>query len=91
MRESTVEEYFDSQVRLSGGDVRKVEWIGRRGAPDKLAGWPNGNHGFVELKRPRGQVEAHQLREHTAMRRMGLPVAIVSTFAEVDEYVRRMK
>lgn len=91
MRESTVEDYFDSQVRLSGGDVRKVEWIGRRGAPDKLAGWPNGNHGLVELKRPRGMVEAHQLREHTALRRMGLQVDVISTFAEVDDYVRRMK
>lgn len=55
MRESKVEDYFDSQVRLSGGDVRKVQWIGRNGAPDKLAGWPNGNSGFVELKRPRAR------------------------------------
>lgn len=91
MRESKVEDYFDSQVRLSGGDVRKVQWIGRNGAPDKLAGWPNGNSGFVELKRPRGTAEVHQSREHTAMRAMGLRVDIVTTLEEVDEYVRRMK
>ena len=90
MRENTVEGYFDVRVRASGGDVRKVQWIGRNGAPDKLAGWPSGAHGFVELKRPHGRAEAHQAREHTAWRAMGLRVDIVATLAEVDDYVERM-
>ncbi len=37
MRESTVEDYFCARIKALGGEVRKVKWQGRRGAPDRLA------------------------------------------------------
>ena len=90
IRERPVEQYFIDAVHCSGGSTRKVQWPGYNGAPDRLAGWPNGRHGLVELKRPRGQAEAHQLREHTRLRAMGLRVDILDTREAVDAYVKEM-
>lgn len=89
-RERTVEQYFVSQVNMSGGAVRKIKWIGFDGAPDRLAGWPNGRHGLVELKRPRGMAEPHQIREHAKLRKMGFRVDIIDTKELVDAYVKEM-
>lgn len=36
MRESTIEKYLVKRVKEMGGEVRKVRWIGRNGAPDRL-------------------------------------------------------
>jgi hypothetical protein len=40
MRESTVEQYLVDRVKALGGEVRKVRWIGRNGAPDRLVMLP---------------------------------------------------
>lgn len=36
MRESTIEKHLVKRVKALGGEVRKVQWIGRRGAPDRV-------------------------------------------------------
>lgn len=36
IRERDVERYLVAQVKAAGGEVRKVKWIGRRGAPDRV-------------------------------------------------------
>lgn len=43
LRESDIEKYLVKQVKAAGGEVRKVQWIGRSGAPDRLVmldPWP---------------------------------------------------
>lgn len=40
MRESQIEKYLCDRVKELGGEVRKVQWIGRRGAPDRLVMLP---------------------------------------------------
>ena len=40
MRESTIEKYLVKRVKELGGEVRKVMWLGRRGAPDRLVMLP---------------------------------------------------
>jgi len=40
MRESTIELYLVEQVKALGGEVRKVKWIGRNGAPDRIVMLP---------------------------------------------------
>lgn len=40
MREATIEKYLVKQVKAVGGEVRKVQWIGRRGAPDRVVMLP---------------------------------------------------
>lgn len=36
MRESQIEKYLVKRVKELGGEVRKVAWVGRQGAPDRL-------------------------------------------------------
>lgn len=66
MRERDIEDYLKQRVKAMGGETRKVKWIGRDGAPDRLvmlpygwrcsfagAGRPSGlSTIWVELKRP---------------------------------------
>ena len=39
-RESDIEKYLCDRVKDLGGEVRKVKWIGRNGAPDRLVMLP---------------------------------------------------
>lgn len=99
MRESDIEEYLVKRVKELGGEVRKVKWIGRRGAPDRLVMLPftekeNRKPGepyalpqtlWVELKAPGEKAKPHQAREHERMRRMGQQVEVVDSIERVDE------
>lgn len=95
MRESTIENYLVERVKAMGGEVRKVKWIGRHGAPDRLVMLPGNGfsqmHGvnpytvWVELKAPGEKAKPHQIREHERMRRMGQRVEVVDSFERVDE------
>lgn len=60
-------------------------WVAHRGAPDRLIGF-DGTHAMVEMKRPKGpSAEAHQVREHEKLKRMGFRVYVCHTREEVDE------
>lgn len=96
-RERDIERYLVQQVKALGGEVRKVQWVGRRGAPDRVvmlrARHPRlvggkvadeRNTIWVELKAPGIPPEPHQLREHARMRRMGQRVEVVDSYAAVD-------
>jgi len=96
MRESQIEQYLVKRVNELGGEVRKVKWIGRRGAPDRLVMLPGdfGRFGedsapsrtiWVELKAPGEKAKPHQVREHERMRRMGQHVVVVDSIEGVDE------
>ena len=84
MRESQIERHLVKRVKELGGEVRKVQWIGRRGAPDRLAMQP-GRTLWVELKAPGEKAKPHQVREHERMRKMGQRVEIVDSCERVDE------
>lgn len=85
MRESDIEKYLVERVKALGGEVRKVRWIGRNGAPDRLAMLPGGRTLWVELKAPGEKCRPHQIREHERMRRMGQHVVVVDSFDGVME------
>lgn len=91
MRESTIEDYLVERVRVLGGEVRKVKWIGRNGAPDRLVMMPDRTV-WIELKAeglaalfPHTPHERQQHREHERMRRMGQRVEVVDSYQGVDE------
>jgi hypothetical protein len=84
MRESEIERYLVRRVREAGGQVRKVRWVGRRGAPDRLVLLPGRSETWVELKRPGGRTTVGQLREHEAMRAMGAHVVVIDSLLGVD-------
>jgi hypothetical protein len=68
VRESKIEKALVRRVRASGGEIRKVTWVGRRGAPDRLVMIPGRNPALVELKAPRGRLSKLQEREHEILR-----------------------
>ena len=84
MREREVEAYLVRRVKAAGGDTRKVKWIGRVGAPDRLvliSGW----HYLVEVKKPKGGIlESHQVREHKRLRDAGFRVYCAWDKEQVD-------
>lgn len=88
MRERDIERHLVKRVKELGGEVRKVQWIGRRGAPDRLVMLPDKlgrRRGFwVELKAPGEVPERHQEREHGRMKRMGEPVFVVDSIDQVE-------
>jgi hypothetical protein len=91
MRERDIEAYLVRRVKEIGGEVRKVQWIGRRGAPDRLVMRPPTSDRdyetlvWVELKAPGEKVKPHQAREHERMRCMGQRVEVVDSLERADE------
>lgn len=104
MRERDIEKYLVERVKALGGEVRKVQWIGRTGAPDRLVMLPSrrvpvDNLGaicqyhhartiWVELKAPGEKAKPHQVREHERMRAMGQYVVVIDSLEGVDEVLR---
>lgn len=87
MRESKVEDYLTRQVRMHGGLVRKMKWIGRHSATDQFIALFGIDY-LVEVKRPGKEPEPAQEREHTRLRSAGCRVRTVSTFLEVDKFIQ---
>ena len=104
MRERDIEKYLVERVKALGGEVRKVKWIGRRGAPDRLVmlpekdGWKRMYQDtgaptpplsvWVELKATGKKAEDYQLREHERMRKMGQRVVVIDSTEGVDELLK---
>jgi hypothetical protein len=94
LRERDIERHLVARVKELGGEVRKVQWIGRRGAPDRLVMLPPefdgdrqlcpGSATWVELKAPGEKPEPHQLREHERMRKMGQCVVVIDSLYGVE-------
>jgi len=95
-RESTVEEYLVEQCKAHGILTRKVSWIGRSKAMDRLLVY-RGKVVFAEMKGESNQAKfpsnAHeraQLREMNRFREQGADVRLVGTKAQVDALIAEM-
>lgn len=104
MRERDIENYLVKRVKELGGEVRKVKWVGRDSAPDRVVMLPHevfgpfkvpGRTTWVELKTPGGKAtfpknahERRQHREHERMRRMGQRVEVIDSFEGVEELLK---
>jgi len=86
LKESLIEDYLVKRVKELGGEVRKVRWINRNGAPDRLVLLKTPTRQiWVELKATGKIPEKHQVREHKRMRAFGLDVQVVDSIERVDE------
>jgi hypothetical protein len=90
MKESDIEAHLVQRVRELGGEVRKVKWIGRVGAPDRLVMLPPRDCEenptiWVELKAPGEKARPSQVREHERMRAMGQRVVVIDSIEGVEE------
>ena len=91
MLERDIEDYLIKRVKAMGGEVRKVQWLGRNSAPDRLVMLPRSNTVWVELKNPKTIVtfpadarERAQHREHERMRKLGQRVEVIGTLYQVE-------
>lgn len=84
MKESAVEEHLVNCVKMARGEIRKAQWVGRKGAPDRFVMLPGRTPFWVETKRPGGKPEPHQVREHERMRELGCTVLVLDTIEDVD-------
>jgi hypothetical protein len=95
MREADIERYLAKRVKAMGGEVRKVQWVGRRNAPDRLVmvpdtvnptscRWVPARSFFVELKAPGKKPRVGQLREIERMRECNLKVHVVDSLEGVE-------
>lgn len=93
MRESEVEKYLVKVVKSLGGECRKVKWIGRRSAPDRVVMLPFkgtsvfvGDTIWIELKCPGKGPTAAQRREHARMRKFGQQVFVLNSIGAIDKW-----
>jgi hypothetical protein len=89
MRESDIEDYLVEQVAKRRGEQRKVKWINRHGAPDRLVWIPGWSYPKMpELKAPGLPLKEHQKREHKRLKKMGIYCCKLDTFTDVDRFLR---
>ena len=91
MREREIEGYFVVEMLTLGHEVRKVKWIGRNGAPDRLVLLPEGRSLWVELKAPGGRLRPAQVREHERLRAKGQWVEVIDSIARVDALIEGLR
>ncbi|GAA5564801.1 VRR-NUC domain-containing protein [Acinetobacter seifertii] len=87
MRESVIEKRLVQCVEALGGEVRKVKWIGRNSAPDRIVMLPS-NTFWAELKAPNQKPTAAQAREHERMRKMGQRVEVIDSLERIEELLQ---
>jgi hypothetical protein len=83
-RERDIERQLVKAVKAAGGEVRKLMWVGRRAAPDRLVKLPDREPVFVELKAPGGRLSRLQDLEHRRMRAVGLRVEVVWRVEDIE-------
>ena len=94
-RESHVEAYLTKQAQALGAEVRKVQWIGRNAAPDRVlmidsktkmppTVWVEVKSPSKGPKFPSNAHERAQGREHDRMRAAGQHVFVIWNYAGVD-------
>ena len=70
--EASVELAAVEWVKARGGFSRKLQWIGRRNAPDRLFSLAGRGPVFVEFKRAGVRPRATQIKEIERMREAGM-------------------
>lgn len=84
MRERDIEKHLVKRVKAAGGEVRKVVWQGRSGAPDRLVMFRDWMC-WVELKAPGKKPRMNQILEHVRLRNMGQHVLVIDSIEAVEE------
>jgi len=87
--ENSIEKKFVESVEKRGGFIRKIKYIGRLGATDRIVFWGKGTIHFVELKREKGGILSEwQKREILILRELGCSVFLISNDKEIDHYLK---
>lgn len=90
MRESQIEKYLKKEVDKLGFLIRKAQWIGVNGCPDRLIMSPKLTV-WVELKAPDKKPRPRQEREHADMRKNGQLIEVIDSLQKVDILINQIK
>ncbi|MEY4402168.1 MAG: Bordetella virus [Verrucomicrobiota bacterium] len=85
-----MEAYLIRRAKAQGGEVRKVRWIGRCGAPDRLVLLPGHEPFLLELKAPGKRPTVQQFREMERLAGFGLRTAWADTPESVEAVMSEM-
>ncbi len=85
MLESAVEMPVVKRAEAAGYYVRKVSWVGRRSAPDRLFARKDRGSVYIEFKKPGHTATLSQSLEHDRMRAAGIEVHVCDN---VDDAMR---
>ena len=93
MRESAIEAELVRRVKAVGGRTRKVRWLCRSGAPDRLIWWPGPRAAFVEVKAAGKDVDwrSPQGREITTLREDGWAVYVLNDVSQIDRIIDKVR
>lgn len=83
-KESVLESYLIQLVEKYKGEIRKVSFLGRKGAPDRLIMFPGGVTAWVELKSETGKLRPEQVREIERMKLLGQRVLVIRAKWEAE-------
>ncbi len=86
MRESVVEQHLRRVVKKLGGECLKFVSPGRRGVSDRLVFLPGGEFWLIELKAPRRQPRANQVRWQQRMKALGFVALVLDTKEKIDAW-----
>lgn len=104
-REAQIEKALVKRIEAIGGEIRKAQWIGRRGCPDRRVMLPRPwrqhlakshldfdlgvQNPWVECKAPGEELEDHQAREIRRMREHGELVLVIDSLDQIERYFPR--
>ena len=85
MLESAIENPVVTRAEKAGYFVRKVQWVGRRSAPDRLFARKDRGQVYIEFKKPGDDARLSQKLEHDRMRAAGIEVHVCDS---IDDAMR---
>jgi len=85
--EANIEEPVCAAAEAAGWVVRKVKWIGRVAAPDRLMA-RDGEILLVEFKRPGETPRATQVREHKRFADVGVKIHVIDSLEAGLELIK---
>ena len=88
--ETVVAKYLIHRVYELDGEIRKVTWTNRAGAPDYVIMY-RGITAWVEAKSTNKKPSHHQCREHERLRTQGQWVIVLDSKASVDQFISVLK
>lgn len=91
--EARIENYLVKRIKEEGGEIRKVRWIARKGAPDRYVWWDQGRYAWCECKAEGEEVDWRSLqgREIRRMHDDGLTVYVLNSHDAVDRMIEQVK
>ena len=91
MREKYIEQRFRKAVKEKGGIALKLVSPGFDGMPDRMALFPDGRLGFVEVKAPGETPRPLQISRHVMLHRMGFKVYVLDDISQIGGIIDEIR